>query len=121
MGTWENNAIFKGQSKSADVIGDYDRQKYFILEAGEVNCFLHSTRNTLHLLMATTADGKLQVWASGDETLKVWDVSARQFIANFTGESEIKCCAIASDNLTIVAGEASGRLHFLSLEGTASS
>jgi WD40 repeat protein len=121
VGTWENKAIFKGQSKSAEAIGDYDRQKRFILEADEVNCCLHSTRNTKDLLMATTADGKLQVWASGDETLKVWDVSARQFIANFTGESEIKCCAIASDELTIVAGEASGRLHFLRLEGTASS
>jgi WD40 repeat protein len=121
VGTWENKAIFKGQSKSADLIGDDDRQKHFILEADEVNCFLHSTRNTKDLLMATTADGNLQVWASGDETLKVWNVSARQFIANFTGESEIKCCAIASDELTIVAGEASGRLHFLRLEGTASS
>jgi WD40 repeat protein len=67
--------------------------------------------------LASTADGKLQVWASGDETIKVWDASARQFIANFTGESEIKCCAIAPDGVTIVAGEASGQVHFLRLEG----
>jgi WD40 repeat protein len=115
--TWENKATFKGQSKSADAMGDYEEHKYFNLEANEVKCFLHSTRNTLPYLLATTADGKLQVWASGDETIKVWDASARQFIANFTGESEIKCCAIAPDGVTIVAGEASGQVHFLRLEG----
>jgi WD40 repeat protein len=115
--TWENKDTFKGHSKSADAMGDYEEHKYFNLEANEVKCFLHSTRNTLPFLMATTADGKVQVWASGDETIKVWDASARQFIANFTGESEIKCCAIAPEGTTIVAGETSGRVHFLRLEG----
>jgi WD40 repeat protein len=116
VGTWKNKAIFEGQSNSTDARGDYEEHKYFNLEANEVKCFLHSTRNTLPFLLATTADGKVQVWASGDETIKVWDASARQFIANFTGESEIKCCGIAPDGVTIVAGEVSGRLHFLRLE-----
>jgi WD40 repeat protein len=116
VGTWKNKAIFEGQSNSTDARGDYEEHKYFNLEANEVKCFLHSTRNTLPFLLATTADGKVQVWASGDETIKVWDASARRFIANFTGESEIKCCGIAPDGVTIVAGEVSGRLHFLRLE-----
>jgi WD40 repeat protein len=116
VGTWKNKAIFEGQSNSTDARGDYEEHKYFNLEANEVKCFLHSTRNTLPFLLATTADGKVQVWASGDETIKVWDASARRFIANFTGESEIKCCGIAPDRVTIVAGEVSGRLHFLRLE-----
>jgi hypothetical protein len=36
---------------------------------------------------------------------------------SFIGESSINCCAISPDGLTIVAGEKSGRVHFLSLEG----
>ncbi len=142
VGTWENEASFTGESKSALALGDYavitgyvdlifeqnesaltlvgdynNNYKVFELKAGDVKCTLHSISNTLPFLLATTADGKRQIWAYGDETLKVWDVSARQFIASFTGESEIRCCAIAPDGVTIVAGEASGRLHFLRLEG----
>jgi WD40 repeat protein len=118
VGTWENEATFKGQSKSAEALGNYENNKYFVLEADEVKCFLHSTRKTLPpFLLATTADGKRQIWASGDETLKVWNLQTRKVIASFTGESEIRCCAIAPDDITIVAGEASGLLHFLRLEG----
>ncbi|HLP92165.1 MAG TPA: hypothetical protein VK184_26690 [Nostocaceae cyanobacterium] len=29
----------------------------------------------------------------------------------------LTCCAVAPDGVTIVAGEASGRLHFLRLQG----
>ncbi|WP_411675271.1 hypothetical protein [Dulcicalothrix desertica] len=29
----------------------------------------------------------------------------------------MNCCAVTSDGATIVAGETSGRLHFLRLEG----
>ena len=36
--------------------------------------------------------------------------------ASFIGDGALFCCAVASDGITIVAGEASGRLHFLRLE-----
>ena len=53
--------------------------------------------------------------SSGGESIQIWDASLRKKIAKFTGESEIRCCAIAPDKQIIVLGEASGRLHFLRL------
>lgn len=55
--------------------------------------------------------------ASGDKTLKVWNSSSGEVIASFTGEGELLCCAVAPDGVTIVAGERTGRVHFLRLEG----
>jgi WD40 repeat protein len=62
-------------------------------------------------------NGKLAVSGSWDKTLKVWDLESGEVIANFIGESELDAVAIAPDGLTIIAGEHSGRLHFLRLEG----
>lgn len=67
--------------------------------------------------VALTPDGRRAVSASHDKTLKVWDLEIGSLIAGFTGESSILSCAIAPDGLTIVAGEASGKVHFLHLEG----
>lgn len=50
-----------------------------------------------------------------DNTLKVWDLESGSAIATFIGDGALFCCAVASDGVTIVAGEASGRLHFLRL------
>ena len=67
--------------------------------------------------VALHADGRLAVSASTDRTLKVWDLERGTIIASFQGDSEITCCVIMSDEQTIVAGEESGRMHFLKLEG----
>ncbi|MBW4478464.1 MAG: hypothetical protein KME54_16760 [Tolypothrix brevis GSE-NOS-MK-07-07A] len=67
--------------------------------------------------IALSPDGKYLVSGSYDNTLKVWDWQTGEVIASFTGESAIKCCAVASDGISIVAGEKSGQLHFLQLEG----
>jgi WD40 repeat protein len=69
--------------------------------------------------VVVTPDGKRVISASDDQTLKVWDLCSGEVIANFTGESALRCCAVAPDGVTIVAGDASGRLHFLRLEGVA--
>jgi WD40 repeat protein len=67
--------------------------------------------------VAVTPDGKKAVSGSGDLTLKVWDLEKGVAIATFTGDWPIQCCAIGPDGITIVAGESSGRVHFLRLEG----
>ena len=68
------------------------------------------------LAVAIAPDGKRVISGSRDNTLKVWDLETREIITSFTGESPITCCAVAPDGVTIVAGEASGRVHFLRLE-----
>ncbi|NEQ77237.1 MAG: WD40 repeat domain-containing protein [Okeania sp. SIO2C9] len=64
-----------------------------------------------------TSDGKLVISASSDKTIQVWEFKTGTVIAKFTGESEINCCAVAPDDVTIVAGEEAGNIHFLRLEG----
>ncbi|WP_306557857.1 WD40 repeat domain-containing protein [Nostoc sp. 'Peltigera malacea cyanobiont' DB3992] len=63
-----------------------------------------------------TPDGKQVISASSDNTLKLWNLETGEEIATFTGESAFFCCAVAADGVTIVAGEFSGRVHFLRLE-----
>lgn len=67
--------------------------------------------------VALSADGKRALSGSDDNTLKVWGLQSGKVIAQFTGESAILCCAITSDGKTIAAGEQSGWVHFLRLEG----
>jgi WD40 repeat protein len=67
--------------------------------------------------IAISPDGKYLISGSSEFTLKVWDWQTGEVIATFIGDSAILCCAVAPDRLTIVAGEESGRVHFLQLEG----
>jgi WD40 repeat protein len=67
--------------------------------------------------VAIAPDGKTVISGSDDNTIKIWDVPTGATIATFTGENRITCCTVAADGVTIVAGEESGRLHFLRLQG----
>jgi WD40 repeat protein len=63
--------------------------------------------------VAVTPDGRRAVSASDDRTLRLWDLESGQEIATFTGESKMASCAIAPNGITIIAGDQSGRVHFL--------
>ncbi|OKH52635.1 beta-propeller domain-containing protein [Scytonema sp. HK-05] len=67
--------------------------------------------------VAVTTDGKNVISGSYDNTLKVWSLETGEQLLTFTGESSFNCCAVAPDGVTIVAGESSGTVHFLRLEG----
>jgi WD40 repeat protein len=69
--------------------------------------------------VAVTPDGERAVSTSDDGTLKLWDLDSGQIIARFGGDGRLTACVVVPDGgecgngLIIVAGEASGRVHFM--------
>jgi WD40 repeat protein len=99
------------------ISGSYDDTlKVWNLETGELRLSLEGHSDAVNAV-AVTPDGKQAISGSDDDTLKVWNLETGEVIASFTGESPLFCCAVAPDGLTIVAGDSSGRVHFLRLEG----
>jgi hypothetical protein len=66
--------------------------------------------------VAASPDGQRAVSASGDQTLKVWDLETGACLATFTCDSAAHCCAWSDALTLIVAGDEGGHLHFLRLE-----
>lgn len=66
--------------------------------------------------VAVTADGRFVISASRDGTLKVWNLITGKIVATFDTDSPMLACAVGQLG-TIVAGDQSGRIHFLRLEG----
>jgi hypothetical protein len=73
----------------------------------------HSDRITT---VCVTSDGNYAVSASEDRTLKVWDLKTGKEISTFSGDSPFFKVAFSPDGTIVVAGEASGRVHFLQFE-----
>jgi WD40 repeat protein len=65
--------------------------------------------------MAVTPDGRRALSRAGWETLEVWNLKSGATEATFTCEALATCAAFAGER-KIVVGDASGRVHFLSLE-----
>ncbi|BAY89372.1 MULTISPECIES: NB-ARC domain-containing protein [unclassified Tolypothrix] len=68
--------------------------------------------------VALSADGKYVISGSWDNTLKIWNWQTEEVIVSFIGDGGIYCCAVAPDGVRVVAGDASGGVHFLRLQGT---
>ena len=66
--------------------------------------------------VALMAGGHGAISGSGDRTVRLWDLNAARIVASFTADDTVTSCAIASDRRTIVAGDASGAVHFLRIE-----
>jgi WD40 repeat protein len=71
-----------------------------------------------HLASVTTLalmpEGDRLVSASLDQTLKVWDLDSGELVTHFSGDGGFTACAVAPDG-TIIAGESSGKIHFLQM------
>jgi len=65
--------------------------------------------------VVVTPSGEFAI--SADDTIKVWHLQTGKVVASFSVETSVHSCAVAADGLTIVAGDFSGRVHFLGLEG----
>jgi WD40 repeat protein len=65
--------------------------------------------------LALFADGAAFVSASDDFTVKLWRRGAERALCTYSAESPMTACTVAC-NGTIVAGDRTGRIHFLRLE-----
>lgn len=83
-------------------------------QLAEVRTLLGHTHEVRALAM--TANGRFVISASRDNTLKVWELKSGENVATFTADSPMLGCAVGELG-TIVAGDQSGRIHFLRLEG----
>jgi WD40 repeat protein len=90
--------------------------KVWDLDTGAVQCTLAGHAGPVRAV-AVTPDGRRAVSASDDATLKVWDLDSGRIVASFPAEAPFLSIAVGPDGLTIVAGDALGRLHFLRIEG----
>ena len=111
-----NAVAVTGDGKYAVSGSDDEKLKVWELATGRKIRTLKGHSDSVNAV-AVTGDGKYAISASDDTTLKVWELATGQKIATFTGEDSIDCCAVAPDGVTIAAGDESGKVHFLRLQG----
>jgi WD40 repeat protein len=87
------------------------------LESGQSLRTLEAHTDSVRAV-AVTPDGRRAVSAGWDLTLRVWDLQTGKEITTFNAEGRMFSCAVAPDGRTIVAGDESGRVHFLRLVET---
>jgi WD40 repeat protein len=88
--------------------------KVWDLETGSVLRTLEGHSDSVSGV-AVTPDGKRAASTSDEKTVKLWDLETGITLATFYCDARATCCAFAGAN-TILAGDYSGRLHFLHLE-----
>jgi WD40 repeat protein len=64
--------------------------------------------------VAVLADGRHTLSGSSDHTLRLWDLTTGECLAEYTADAPIDHIALARDDL-IVAGSEDGHIHILEL------
>lgn len=117
---WVSSVTLDADGRRAVSASDDRMLKVWDLETGmclrTLQCYTHAR------FAALDADGRRAVSAGGDSwwdvvEMTVWDLETGHEIASFTAEATLLCCALAPDGNTVVAGDQSGRVYFLRLEG----
>jgi WD40 repeat protein len=62
---------------------------------------------------AMIGTGQWAVTASGDHTIRLWDIDGARCAAVFTADDTVTSCAVTADGQIIVAGDGSGAVHIL--------
>ena len=75
----------------------------------------HEVGNSFALL----PNGQHILSASRGQTLKLWNIATGNCLLTLYGDSAFCCCAISTDGRTVVAGDGTGGVYFLRLEGLA--
>ncbi len=63
--------------------------------------------------VAVTADGRVAVSASDDNTLEAWHLATGQSLTTLEAHAPLHCSAILPDGRTFLAGDEVGGLHIL--------
>ena len=116
-GTAETLAVFPDSKHAVAALKD---GSMWILDLEDknrtINCFMHEGVKAI----AVDPGGRYFVSVSQDRSLRLWEMKRLgDFIstAEYTGDSPFTSCMITPDGRHILAGDNSGRIHFLHLEG----
>jgi len=113
---WVHSVAITSDGKLAVSASSDHTLKVWDLASGQELISLAGHSGSVHCVLISP-DGQIAISAAEDKVLKMWNLQSGDEIASFIGESDMKAIAVASDGKTIVAGDTSGRVHFLRLEG----
>jgi WD40 repeat protein len=95
---------------------DDNHLKIWDLETGAELRSLPGHAGTVHTV-GVDDQGRRAISASQDNTVRLWDLDRGETIASFHADAPLWACAMAANR--IVAGDQTGRLHFLRILGPA--
>lgn len=119
MATELGNHITERFSKNRNILDNHD----LTLAAGEAIAYILKEVAQSDRLIAIAETKNLPYQAEpfnqlANKTVEYWlNINTNTEVASFSGDAEFNCCAISPDGVTVVAGDVSGRVHFLRLEG----